>query len=162
MDHRGRRNSLVLQMWGVANERQRKVEMAQADRTEWRQSSDAGRMAPMSHLAFLFSGRTKDSVLYVVTAQPWRYRPYFARWLSVNWTIWERFEREASAVYERGRRHYSARTLIEFIRHSTVLAEVGGDFKINNNAAPDLARLYLTLYPEREGLFEIRDKREAA
>lgn len=116
----------------------------------------------MSQLAFLFSGRTKDSVLYVVTAQPWRYRPHFARWLSVNWPIWERFEREANAVYERGRRHYSARTIMEVIRHETALAEADGHWKINNSSIPDCARLYLTLYPEREGLFELRDKREAA
>jgi len=116
----------------------------------------------MSQLAFLFSGRTKDSVLWVVTEQDWRYRPDFAGWLSRNWPIWERFEREANAVYNRGRKHYSARTIMEVIRHETALAETEGPWKINNIYIPDCARLYLTLYPERDGLFELREKREAA
>lgn len=110
-----------------------------------------------TQLAFLFSGRTKDSVLWVVTRQEWRFRDDFARWLSVNWEIWLRFEREANRVYEAGRRHYSARTIGEFIRHETALSERGGDFKIDNSRFPDMARLYLTLMPEREGFFELRE-----
>ncbi len=113
----------------------------------------------MTQLAFLFSGRTKDSVLYVVTRQEWRYRPDFARWLAANWPIWERFEREANAIYASGRRHWSARTIIEFIRHETALRE-DGEYKIDNCRAPDMARLYLTLYPEREGMFELRESPE--
>lgn len=111
----------------------------------------------MSQLAFLFSGRTKDSVLYLVTSQPWRYRADFAQWLSVNWPIWERFEREANAIYASGRKHYSARTIGEFIRHATAIAENGGEWKLNNNRFPDLARLYMALKPERDGFFELRD-----
>lgn len=110
----------------------------------------------MVQLAFLFSGRTKDAVLYVVTQQSWRYRADFALWLSTNWPIWERFEREANAIYASGRRHYSARTIGEFIRHETALRE-GGEFKINNVRFPDMARLWLTLYPERDGFFELRE-----
>lgn len=111
-----------------------------------------------AQLAFLFSGRTKDSVLYIVTAQSWRYRADFARWVSINWPIWERFEREANRVYDRGRRHYSARTIGEFIRHETALTERGdGAFKVNDHRWPDLARLYLALHPERHRFFDIRD-----
>lgn len=114
-----------------------------------------------SHLAFLFSGRTKDSVLYIVTSQPWRYRADFARWVSINWLIWERFAAEADRVYDSGRRHYSARTIVEFIRHETALREVDSDLKINNNWTPSMSRLYLTLHPERAALFELREKEAA-
>lgn len=89
----------------------------------------------------------------------------FPDWLEQNFTIWERFECEANAIYSSGRKHYSARTIGEFIRHETALqAAADGDWKINNNRFPDLARLWLHLYPERAGFFELREneKRKAA
>ena len=111
----------------------------------------------MNQLAFLFGGRDKDFVMAMVVKQtPWHFRQDFPRWLSENWSIWKRFESEAHKVYAMGRKHYSARTLIEFLRHETMVREADGEFKLNNNAAPDLARLYVTLYPERTGFFDIR------
>ena len=111
----------------------------------------------MSQLAFLFGGRDKDFVMAMVLKQtPWHFRAEFPKWLSENWGIWQRFEREASKVYAMGRPHYSARTLIEFLRHETNVREQESEFKVNNNIAPDLARLYVTLYPERTGFFDLR------
>ena len=108
--------------------------------------------------AFLFGGRDKDSALYVVTSSEWMYRDGFALWLSQNFPIWERFEREASKVWDSGRRHYSARTIGEFIRHETALVSANdGDFKVNNNRFPDLARLYLAMHSERGDFFDLRD-----
>lgn len=93
-----------------------------------------------------------------VAANTIRFRPDFPRWLADNYRIWERFETEANKVYARGRRHWSARTIGEYIRHETALIESpDGDFKINNNRFPDMARLYLMLWPEREGFFDLRD-----
>lgn len=85
-----------------------------------------------------------------------QFRAGFLAWLVANVHVWAAFEREANRVWHRGRRHYSARTLIEHLRHETALADDGADFKLNNNAAPDLARLYLLRYPERGDLFELR------
>lgn len=90
------------------------------------------------------------------------YRPEFVQWMNENPTIWERFQREANRIWNRGRRHYSARTIVEYIRHETSLYEQGGDFKINNNMTPDLARFYLELHPERAELFELRRLRKVA
>lgn len=84
------------------------------------------------------------------------FRPGFCLWLRDNMHVWRAFEREANRVWARGRRHYSARTLIEYLRHETALADAGGDFKINGNNVPDLARLYRLVHPERAGLFETR------
>lgn len=87
-----------------------------------------------------------------------KFRDDFPAWLEKNLGIWERFEAEANRIYARGRHHYSARTIGEFIRHETALAAEGdGEWKINNNRFPDLARLYLMLYPERGGFFDLRD-----
>lgn len=86
------------------------------------------------------------------------YRKDFALWLSANWAVWERFELEANRTWSAGRDHYSARTLIEYIRHDTMLSEASGEWKINGNFVPDLSRLYGPVYPERDGFFEQRNQ----
>ena len=74
-----------------------------------------------------------------------------------NWRIWMKFEAEANAAWNKGRRHYSARTIGEYIRHDSVLTDSDPNFKVNDHAWPDLARLYLAVYPERAGFFELRE-----
>jgi len=91
-----------------------------------------------------------------------KFRSDFADWLRPNFHIWLAFVKEANKAWNRGRRHYSARTIIEYLRHETALAENGGEFKINGNYVPDLARLYQQTYPERAELFETRLPRNAA
>ena len=54
-----------------------------------------------------------------------QYRPDFADWLSANPHIWSAFCAKANQVWARGRRHYSARTIVEVLRHESALAEVG-------------------------------------
>ena len=70
----------------------------------------------------------------------------------------EAFEREANRVWESGRRHYSARTIGEYLRHESALRqeEPDEDFKLNNNIFPSLARIYMAMHPERFGFFERR------
>jgi hypothetical protein len=85
-----------------------------------------------------------------------KYRDDFAHWLTQNWHVWEAFARKADQVWNCGRRHYSARTIVEVLRFESSIAEVGGEFKVNNNYAPDLARLYMETYPERADLFDTR------
>lgn len=85
-----------------------------------------------------------------------QFLPTFADWLTQNWHVWMAFCREADKVWNRGRRKYSARTIVEVLRHESSLAEVGSEWKINNVRIPDMARLYMAAYPERDGLFETR------
>lgn len=84
------------------------------------------------------------------------YTQGYADWLQDNWHIWRGFCEQADALWARGRRHYSARTIIEWMRHNSAMAESNGDFKINNNFAPDCARLYVSLHPERSDFFQFR------
>lgn len=84
------------------------------------------------------------------------FRSDFLMWLANNASIWIAFEQESSKIWARGRRHYSARTIIEIIRHESTLCEVRSDFKINNDSAPDMARLYGLMHPDRVGFFETR------
>lgn len=85
------------------------------------------------------------------------FRKEFYSWLEANWHIWERFEIEAEHVWNRGREHYSARTLIEFIRHETFIRESKTNFKVNNSYVPDIGRLYGLIHQHRRGFFECRD-----
>lgn len=83
------------------------------------------------------------------------FRPGFYDWLKENWAIWLRFCEEADKVRRTGRQHYAARTIAEYIRHETALRELG-EFKLNDHATPDLARLYLATHPEAKDFFETR------
>lgn len=100
----------------------------------------------------------RQLVLRRVAANAARLRPDFPEWLEANLELWERFEAQANRIYERGRAHYSARTIIEWMRHETSARELDGEFKINGNFVPDLARLYGLMYPERDGFFEMRGR----
>lgn len=82
--------------------------------------------------------------------------PTFLAWLAENAHVWIAFEREANKVWNRGRRHYSARTIWEVLRHESALSDSDKLFKLNNVRAPDCARLYLLLYPSRAGFFDTR------
>lgn len=101
----------------------------------------------------------KPEVLLTVALGQGKYRDGFREWLDANWSIWLRFEFEANKVRERGRRTYSARTIGEYIRHSTNLREKGeAKFKVNDHVWPDLARLYVALHPSAAGFFETRGR----
>lgn len=98
-------------------------------------------------------------IIGLAAEQASTFRKGFPDWLLANRALWERFEREALKVWHRGRRHYSARTIIEVLRHETAMADTDPDFKINNNCAPDLARLFRLRHPQCADLFELRDQR---
>jgi len=94
----------------------------------------------------------------VVDGHPERFRADFKAWLEKNYPVWIAFEHEANRVWDRGRRHYSARTIGEYLRHESAMREQPNEhgFKLNDHWWPDLARLYMLMYPEREGFFERR------
>ena len=100
--------------------------------------------------------RRAEIIAKVVASK--QFRDGFCGWLHDNWGIWSRFEFEADKMRERGRRHYSARTIGEYIRHSTAAREKTPTFKVNDHAWPDLARLYALVHPEAAGFFELRGR----
>ena len=103
----------------------------------------------------------RQMVVEVVSCKPEVFRPEFYFWLQENFHIWKAFEVQALAAWNRGRRHYSARTICEYLRHETALREAGEVWKLNNNEVPCLARLFVLLNPDKP-LFEFRGEREAA
>ena len=105
--------------------------------------------------------RKRMVLMMIVTHAEW-FRNDDLTWISENYHIWEAFEAEANKIWNAGRHHYSARTLIEVLRHESVLRENGGEgWKINNNYTPSLARLYVFMHPDRLGFFEKRSGQSA-
>ena len=81
----------------------------------------------------------------------------FVEWMRDNEHIWQGFEREAYKVIQHGFQHYSARTIVHYMRHHTNIVEnspIG--FKINNNWSPYLGRLFEIAHPEHKDLFAKR------
>lgn len=81
----------------------------------------------------------------------------FLEWLPENNHIWLAFVEETMKVIHLGFEHYSARTIIHFLRHHSALTEKSlKGFKINDHHSPYLGRLFDIIYPEYAGLWEKR------
>lgn len=91
------------------------------------------------------------------------FRADLTEWLAipVNFAVWSSFCYQADTIWNKGIRHYSARTIGEYLRHHTAMSDAGHDFKLNDWIWPDLARLYMHVYPDRAGFFETRGRRAA-
>lgn len=87
------------------------------------------------------------------------FRADFYGWLVSNLPIYLEFQNQSLAVAAR-RHHYGARTVMEIVRHNSILADVAGGWKINNNRTPDCARLFALLNPTHAEFFSFRDGTE--
>lgn len=92
----------------------------------------------------------------IIKSNPEKFNTEFAQWIAENEHIFRSFSLEAMKVKQRGFKHYSSRTIVEFLRHHTNLREASGGFKINDHSVPYLARLFDLMYPQHSGLFEYR------
>ena len=79
----------------------------------------------------------------------------FDVWLEQNPHIYKAFEREALSVAKR-REHYSAKTIVEFLRHHTMITQKEGEWKIDNYATSGLARHFAKCHPTHASLFKFR------
>ena len=99
------------------------------------------------------------TALIFIEVRPDLFRDGFGEWLSENFGIWTRFESESDRVWLRGRRHYSANTIIEYLRHETSMRDQSDAvFKLNDKWTSSLARLYALSRPGRTELFEFRER----
>jgi hypothetical protein len=85
-----------------------------------------------------------------------QFREEFKQWFLDNYHVFDAFRESADKVWAEGFTHYSARTIMEVIRHRSNIRELHGEYKINNNYTPDCARLYGLLYPHRACLFSFK------
>lgn len=98
-----------------------------------------------------------DAVLLVAN-NPGIFPERFARYLPANLHVYDLFEHNAILVINRGYKHYSARTIVEFMRHHTAIADNGSVWKLNNLHIPYLARLFALRYPQHATLFDFRNR----
>lgn len=73
-----------------------------------------------------------------------------------NEDLWKKFKKSANEEWNKGSRRDSARRIVEQLRNKTNAKDSGFLFKIDNDVTPKMARLWITLYPERHGFFEFR------
>jgi hypothetical protein len=92
---------------------------------------------------------------------PDQFREEFADWLWNNLQLQREFDQEALIVVAKGRTRYSAHTIIEYMRHYTMLADSGGEFKVNEAWTSSMARLFAHMYPAHHDLLEFRVRRGA-
>lgn len=85
----------------------------------------------------------------------------FLRWLPDNLHVWKAFCDQTFLIKKREFKHYSARTIIHFLRHHSAITEANGPWKLNNNYSPYLARLFDKQFPELAGLWEYRETKRA-
>lgn len=78
------------------------------------------------------------------------------QWFVDNWHVVTAFEDVALRLIGLGRDHYSARTIVEVLVHQSAVREIAGTFKIGNDNAPDLARVFVVLHPEHVDFWEYR------
>lgn len=74
--------------------------------------------------------------------------------------IWTAFVKYAREAKNRGFKNYSTNGIFEIMRWHTNI-EKDGEFKINNNYRPDYARKMMSLYPEFNDFFKIRELKAA-
>ena len=98
---------------------------------------------------------TKTIALSIIQKNPEPFQRGFDEWLEENHHIYQDFERRALEVSRR-RNHYSARTIVEVMRHDSVIAETSGKFKLGNRFIPDLGRLFMLKNPVHTGMFDLR------
>ena len=94
--------------------------------------------------------------LFVMHTHAERFTDDFKAYLPENLHVWDAFERETLKVVARGFKHYSARTIVEVLRHHSALTEAAGAWKLNDWRTPYLARLFALMHPAHEHLFEFR------
>ena len=105
----------------------------------------------------MMDAASRSLAIYQASMHAAELPPGFAAWLEKNAHIYGAFEKESLSVAQR-RDRYSARTIVEYMRHHTLLAEAGEGWKIDNDMAPGLARLFAILNPKHKGLFEFRER----
>lgn len=85
----------------------------------------------------------------------------FAIWLEDNTVVWDAFCVEAVKAVRLGYQHYSSKTILEYLRHHSLIYDTYKSFKLNNNHTPYLSRLFAAVYPDYAGLFSYRTVRNA-
>ena len=86
------------------------------------------------------------------------YPPGLSHWLKRNQHIYRKFTQMAFDQKRLGRKHYSARAIVQRMRWDTNIRQAGDQtYKIDNVMTPGLARLAMRDEPELKGFFRCRN-----
>ena len=96
------------------------------------------------------------AIIDIVRANKSKFRGDFLDWMADNGHVYLAFEERANRLWDCGRTHFGAKSIVEHIRFDTAISEVGGEFKVNNTFTSSMARLYALLNPSRASLFTLR------
>lgn len=73
--------------------------------------------------------------------------------------IWKEFKLTTLEAIKKGFKNYSSKSIFEIIRwHKGGNVKLDG-FKINNNYTADYARMFTKLYPQHDGFFRTRARK---
>lgn len=91
-------------------------------------------------------------------AKPMKWWRGLPDYVDANMHIFRQFLQFSVRMRNTGRDHYGARSIIEVVRYHSQLEDTS-EFKINNNASSEFARLAMLMFPETfpDGWFEIRE-----
>jgi len=79
-----------------------------------------------------------------------------------NPLVYKLFKQFAFRAFHSGRRHFSAKAIMERVRWEVAMSTQDDEgFKINNNYTSRYARLLVEEYPVFENFFEMRELRAA-
>lgn len=86
-------------------------------------------------------------------------REGFEKFHKENPHIYREFERQCMKAIEKGRKKLSAKLIINWIRWNEYLKTSDEDFKINDAYQSYYARLFTTLHPDYDQVFNFRKLR---
>ena len=91
-------------------------------------------------------------------AEPMKWWEGLPDYVDENMHIFRQFLQFSVRMRNTGRDHYGARSIIEVVRYHSQLEDTS-EFKINNNASSEFARLAMLMFPKTfpDGWFEIRE-----
>jgi hypothetical protein len=88
----------------------------------------------------------------------WRIDDDWCLKLCNNLDLITTFAGEAHKV-ARKRSHYSARTIMEVLRHHSIASDDDKTYKISNDITPHIAKVTTSIFPGINGLFKFHNKR---
>jgi len=95
-------------------------------------------------------------LMEIVLEHPETFPEEFVHYISENMNVYDAFEREAFRVIGRGYLHYSARTIIEVLRHHSNLSDSTERWKLADHPMPYLSRLFAAHHPVHTNFFSYR------
>lgn len=101
--------------------------------------------------------KDQETLLGLIWGNPDQFRQGFDDYLLDNFHLWTEFQQLAYQMINRGRTHYSSKTIIQVMRFHSVLEELDSEYKISDQWSADYGRLFMLAHPEYSTFFKTKD-----